>query len=53
MLGGPSAIQWEYNEVCDGRWSRVCEGVGVVRIRDGLLTKQPSLTAQMRSNSSS
>lgn len=48
MLGGPSAPQWENNEVCDGRCNTVYEGVGVVRIHDGLLTKQSSLTVQMR-----
>lgn len=33
--------------MCDGRCNGVREGVGVVRTRDGLLTKQLSLTAQI------
>lgn len=53
MFGGPSAIKWAYNGACVTRCNRVCEGPGVVRLQDGLLTKQAFLTAQTRSNSSS
>ena len=48
----PPATQWECNEVCDGRCNRACEG-GLVMRGDGLLTKRPSLKAQMQSHSSS
>lgn len=46
MFRGPSAIKWEYNGVCVRRCSRICEGAGIVRIHDDLLTKLAFLIAQ-------